>query len=255
MQQKKKLTLMISLVLALSLSLSPHVALAVQSLPEDQSTETRNEERANNTEVMIGSGRDRSTPTVEDKVSILHHMADSAKSIYSLVKTDNWPEAREQVSSLQSIAQSLPAHPAFTRQEIAKLNSWIIPLENLVAVKQPLAMDTANQLAMVATQLTIQPHSRLPVEVSMLDYYGRELEIWSTRGNPVKLKAIANKITQIWHDLRPAMQAERSSIQIQPLEDTLVALLDEANSPAEYKLLSAPLLAEVNQLQAVFLRA
>jgi len=252
--QQKKITLMISLVLALSLSLSPHVALSAQSLPEEQSTETRNEERTNNTAVP-GSNRDRSTPTVEDKASILYHIADSAKSIYSLVKAGQWSEARERLSSLQTLAQSLQVNPAFTRQEIAKLNSWIIPLQNLIAVKQPLAMDMANQLAMVTAQLTIQPNSRLPIEVSMLDYYGRELEIWSTRGNPVKLQAIANKITQIWHDLRPAMQAERISIQVQPLEDTLVALLDEANSPAEYKLLSGPLLAEVNQLQAVFLRA
>ncbi len=255
MQQKKKLTLMISVVLVLSLSLSPHAALAAQSLPENQNTETRNEERANNTEAMIGSSRDRSTSMVEDKVSILHHMANSAKSVYSLAKAGQWSAARKQLSSLQTIARSLPINPTFTRQEIAKLNSWIVPLENLIAVKQPLAMDIANQLAMVASQLAIQPNSRLPIEVVMLDYYGRELEIWSTRGNPVKLKTVANKITKIWHDLRPAMQAERSSIQVQPLEDTLVALLDEAISPAEYQLLSAPLLAEVNQLQAMFLRA
>lgn len=252
--QQKKLTLMISLVLALSLSLSPHIALATQLPPDDQSIETRNEERANNT-VVPGSSRDRSTSTVKDKASILHRVANSAKSVYSLVKAGQWSEARKQLSSLQTIARSLPVNPTFTRQEIAKLSSWIVPLESLIAVKQPLAMDMANQLAMVASQLAIQPNSRLPIEVVMLDYYGRELEIWSTRGNPVKLKTVANKITQIWHDLRPAMQAERSFIQVQPLEDTLVALLDEANSPAEYRLLSAPLLAEVNQLQAVFLRA
>jgi hypothetical protein len=182
-------------------------------------------------------------------------MANSAKTIYSLVKLGNWAETTDYLASLEKMTQSLQANPKINETEVAKLNSWIVPVRNLIAAKQPLAMDAANQLAMIASQLTIQSDSKLPLEVAMLDYYGRELEIWSARGNIVKLKGIANKIEQIWHDLRPSIQSESRFVQVQTLEDTLIALLDAANSPAQYNLLLAPLLAEVNNLQQVFLEA
>ncbi len=195
-----------------------------------------------------------STSAVEDRVSIYNKIADSAKSIFDLAKVNRWSEATESFTALEKTAQTLKANPEINKTDIAKLNSWIIPLGNLIAAKQPLAMDTANQLAMVASQLTIQPNSKTPVEVAMLDYYGRELEIWSTRGNTVKLKDIANKIIHIWSDLRPSVQSKSSTVHVLPIDDTLISLLGDAESSDEYKLLSAPLLAEVNIFQQLLLQ-
>ena len=71
----------------------------------------------------------------------------------------------------------------------------------------------------------------------MLDYYGREFEIWSASGNAAQLKTTAKEFRQTWNTLRPAVQARNSS---------------EAKAPAEYGRLATPVLNAVDNLEKVF---
>ncbi len=238
-------------IFTLNTSVQPASADPLTS--EEQSAEVRDvNENSKSEEATLGRGRDRSTSLVNNKLSTLKQMADSAKTIYSLVKADNWVEANKHLASIQTMTQSLKANSEISKAELAKFDPLITPLENLITARQHSAMDTANHLAMIATQLAISSEPQISKQVAMLDYYSRELEIWSERSNPTKLKAVADQIQQTWATLRPEVQTHAALSQVQKFDDTLFALLQTATSTTEYSLLATPLLAEVNTLQHLF---
>lgn len=113
-------------------------------------------------------------------------------------------------------------------------------------------MCDANQVIVIADQLAMQLEPKMPLEVAMLDYYGRELEIWAADGNTARLKNVAGKIRETWEALRPSIQSHGGSPQLQKFDDTLIALVETASSPTEYSLLAAPVQGEVNNLRKVF---
>lgn len=220
---------------------------------DEQSAEVRDvNENLESEEATLGGGSDRSTTPVDNKFSTFKQMANSARTIYSFVKAHNWPEASRHMASIQTMTESLKANSRISKTELARFNSLIMPLQNLITARQYSAMDTANQLAMIATQLAISSEPQIPKAVAMLDYYSRELEIWSERGNPARLKAVANQIQQTWATLRSEIQSHAAPRQVQTFDDTLFSLVQTATSPTEYSLLAASLLAEVNNLQHLF---
>ncbi|WP_231936323.1 MULTISPECIES: hypothetical protein [Fischerella] len=125
-------------------------------------------------------------------------------------------------------------------------------MQSTVAAKNHQAMCDANQVIAIADQLAMQLEPKMPLEVAMLDYYGRELEIWAADGNTARLKNVAGKIRETWEALRPSIQSHGGSPQLQKFDDTLIALVETASSPTEYSLLAAPVQGEVNNLRKVF---
>jgi hypothetical protein len=182
---------------------------------------------------------------------ILNDIADSAKQIYHLIKAENWAGANQNLATLQTMMQSLGAMPTHAAERI-RLDMWMIPLKSLVAAKQHLAMDAANQLTMAATRLTTPFDRSVPLEVAMLDYYGRELETWSTCGNVAQLQRVANQLQQTWGTLRPAIQAY-GNVDLLQKGDTLISLVSSADSLSEYNSIAPSLMAEVNDLQQALL--
>jgi len=46
----------------------------------------------------------------------------------------------------------------------------------------------------------------VPVEVTKLDYYGRELEVWAQAQDANKLQATARDMRRTWDSLRPSIE-------------------------------------------------
>ncbi|MGA7936817.1 MAG: hypothetical protein WCA35_24890 [Kovacikia sp.] len=237
------------------LTLSPSIqpASADPLLSEEGMVETSDPNESSPTrKVVLVAGRDRPSPGISDKVANLNQIANGAKTIYNLVKADNWAEANTQLASLQETMLRLKANNRVSKADFAHLNALIMALKGSVSARHHQAMYDTNQLAMTAVQLAKQSNPQIQVEVAMLDYYGRELEIWSERGNTAKLKTVADRINQTWSSLRPEIQTLHVPAQVQQFDDTLVALVQTATSPTEYRLLATPLLVEVNNLQRLF---
>ena len=65
----------------------------------------------------------------------------------------------------------------------------------------------------------------------MLDYYGRELEIWSATENIAKLKTTASEMRRTWDAVRPSILS-RGGTAPQKF-DALVARVEAAKSPSD----------------------
>ncbi|MEP6945312.1 MAG: hypothetical protein ABJA02_05295, partial [Acidobacteriota bacterium] len=84
-----------------------------------------------------------------------------------------------------------------------------------------------------------------------LDFYGRELEIWSMAKDEAKLKSTAQAIRQTWNDVKPKIEVKGGTKQAQNFE-MLVAKTDAAKNVGDYAKAAKPILDEVDNLEKVF---
>jgi len=90
----------------------------------------------------------------------------------------------------------------------------------------------------------------VPVEVTRLDYYGRELQVWAQAQDATKLQATARKMRRTWDSLRPSVKAH-SATEAKKFE-TLVAQVESAKTSADYARVATPVLDEVDNLEKLF---
>jgi hypothetical protein len=98
--------------------------------------------------------------------------------------------------------------------------------------------------------LTAPYHPTVPVEVARLDYYGRELEIWSGARDTTHLKDTAEGIRREWDAVSAAATARSRTVARR--FGALVARVERARAPAEYGRLATPILDEVDALENAF---
>lgn len=190
---------------------------------------------------------DETIPTSLSKVS------EEGENIYDMAKVNDWSKTSASLTSLENAAKSLHTQiQGKNKPELAQLDSRIAALKGTVTTKNRLAtMQNGNQVTLIAAQITKQFEPKVPVEITLLDYYGRELEIWSATGNTGKLKVTANEMRLTWDAVRPSILAHKADVEAQKF-DALVASVQAAKSPQEYNRLATPVLNQVDTLEKVF---
>ncbi|AFY91277.1 hypothetical protein [Chroococcidiopsis thermalis] len=196
---------------------------------------------------------DRDSEVKDDKVpAALSQVGEYGESIYDMAKINNWTKATANLNSLQSAAKQLDAQIDGKSQAVAQLNSSIAALSQAVNAKdRQSAMRDANQVTLIAAKMTVPFEPKVPVEVTLLDYYGRELDIWAAQGNTAKLRTTTGEMRRTWNALRPSILARGGSAQVKKF-DTLITRIEAAKSTSEYGRLATPILDEVDNLEKVF---
>jgi hypothetical protein len=167
--------------------------------------------------------------------------AENAEVIYDSAKAGNWADATARAGLLQ---QSAAAYPELARPA-ATLAIHVTAHDRLEA------MTVANEITRQANELLRTYPAATPVDVAMLDYEGRQLEIAAGRNSLPVLKDTTKQIRQTWDEVRPQVINRGGTAESSAFE-TLVAQLEHANSIAEYKQIAASILNDVDLLEAVF---
>ncbi|WP_315791249.1 sporulation protein YpjB [Fischerella sp. JS2] len=197
---------------------------------------------------------DADTEVNDDKVpTSLSQVSEYGESVYDMAKANDWTKATANLTSLENTAKSLRTEiKSENKTELAQLDSKIAALKGAVTAKNRIsAMHDANQVTLIAANITKEFKPKVPVEVTLLDYYGRELEIWSATGNTSKLKTTASQMRRTWNAVRPSILAHGGTTQVQKF-DGLVASIEAAKSSKDYARLVTPVLDEVDNLEKVF---
>jgi hypothetical protein len=180
----------------------------------------------------------------------LSKVGESGEAVYDVAKVSDWTKATAHLTSLKAEAQQLRTQTKGL--DTVQLDKNIAALDKAIPIKNRQAtMREANQVTLIAAKLTRQFEPKVPVEITLLDYYGRELEIWSEAGNTAKLKVTTSDLRQTWDTVRPLVQNHGGNTQAQKF-NTLVARAESAKSPSEYGRLTSALLDEVDNLEKVF---
>jgi len=171
-----------------------------------------------------------------------------AEDLYDAAKAGAWKTAGRRLRALEADVARLS-----TRPDADRLRAEVDSLRHSVARRQrQAAMVEANQATRTIADMTAAYAPRVPVEVTRLDFYGRELEIGSETGATARLEGATLGIRHEWDAVRPAVSV-RDSLVARKF-DGLVARIERARSPAEYGRLTQEELAEVDDLEHVFER-
>lgn len=188
-------------------------------------------------------------PSVPPSIVAIGHHAENA---YDMAKTANWALAQAAVDTLNSAFLSLPAGTgdALVPEARRALDS----LSRAVTARdQAAAVVWANRLTDFGARMSAAYAPPIPAAVTLLDYYGRELEIWSARRDVGRLEEVRAAIDSIWEDLQPQVD-QRGGAAESAAFARLVARLGRARVPADFAALATPVLDDVDKLEAVFSR-
>jgi hypothetical protein len=170
------------------------------------------------------------------------------ENIYDSAKADDWKTANSKMADLLTEAQ----HMSEDATGSVTFDSTLTDLEKSILAKDRTAtLVDANRLTLEVANLTAKYDPPVPVEIHKLDYYGRELQIWSAAKDSAMLKETAQHIRDTWDAVRPDVEARGATKEVAAF-DALVARTDAAKTPAEYGRLATPILDEVDKLENVF---
>jgi hypothetical protein len=92
---------------------------------------------------------------------------------------------------------------------------------------------------------------RVPTNVMLLGYCGRELEIFSEEKDIDKLSNFVIRMHLIWQNLIPQLIQRGETKEIKNFSD-IMKRLEMAKTPEEYSFLAKQVLDEVENLEKVF---
>lgn len=176
------------------------------------------------------------------------------ENIYDMAKAGDWKQAASELSLLKEAAGKLPAEVNGSGKSQIELNDTIQALDQAVTKQNwERATHGANRITWIGADLASQFKSPIPIEVTQLDYYGRELEISSIQEDQTSLKETAAGMVTAWNALRPSLEAAGGVSEAEKF-DKLIGQVQAAGNASDFGKLAAPVLDEVDSLEKVFER-
>jgi hypothetical protein len=173
------------------------------------------------------------------------------ENVYDYAKANDWKNAAIKLAALRDSAKNVRADVKNQSASINRLDTHVAALDRAVTAKdRQTAMGEANQVTLDVADMSAAYKLSVPAQVTMLDYYGRELEVWGQAKNANKLQATALEMRQTWDSLRPSIETQ-SATEAKTF-DALVAQVGSAKTPADYARVATPVLNEVDNLEKLF---
>jgi hypothetical protein len=190
--------------------------------------------------------------TTEESVpTALSNAGEYGENVYDYAKANDWKNAHFKLAALRNVGKKVRADVKNQSTSVDRLDGDVTALDRAVTARdKQSAMREANQVTLDVANMTTAYKLSVPVEVTKLDYYGREFEVWAQAQDANKLLATAREIRGTWDSLRPTIEAH--SIAEARKFDALVAQVESAKTPADYAHVATLVLNEVDNLEKLF---
>ena len=173
------------------------------------------------------------------------------ENVYDYAKANDWNSANLKLEALRESAKDVRTNVKNQSDAMDSLDDHVAALGLAVAVKdRQTAMREANQVTLDVANMSTAYKLSVPVEVIRLDYYGRELEIWTDAKDANNLQATAREMRGTWDSLRTSVKS-RSATEAKKFE-ALVAQVESARAPSDYASVATLVLNEVDNLEKLF---
>ncbi len=158
---------------------------------------------------------EQATGAVPDSLT---NAGEFAENIYDAARDGDWSAATKKLAALKAaVAQlktDLPKATPAQQKGLAELEAQMAIVEKAIVEKRKQdAMRESNRMTLTAAELSAPFHPKIPVDVTRLDYLGRELEIWAAVPDSSKLKATADEIGATWTALRADVIARGGAVR------------------------------------------
>ena len=189
--------------------------------------------------------------TEQSPPASLANAGEYGENIYDYAKANDWKNAEMKLAALNDAIKQVRAEINNQGAAVDRLGSDVVALDRaLTARDRQVVMQQANQVTLDVANMTTAYKLSVPVEVTKLDYYGRELEVWAQAKDANKLQTTVGEIRRTWDALRPTIAA-KGATEAKKFE-ALVAQAEAAKTPADYLRVATPILNEVDNLEKLF---
>jgi hypothetical protein len=210
---------------------------------------------ANNTSKAASPGN---TPAANTAVTTeqspplsLSNAGEYGENVYDFAKANDWKNADVKLAALRDAVKKVRTEVKNKGAAVDHLAENVATLDQAVTKKdRQTAMREANQVTLDVADMTTAYKLSVPVEVTKLDYYGRELEVWAQAKDANKLQATTNQMRRTWDSLRPTIEAHNKA-EAKKFE-ALVAQAESAKTPADDTRVATLILNEVDNLEKLF---
>lgn len=195
-------------------------------------------------------GRGATEPDLPSPIAaVAHH----GENVYDAARATDWPRAASSLDSLQRGATGIGAvegvHDTLRTQLVAQLDT----LSSAVTTRDRFgSLRSANELTRLAAEATRPFSPSLPVEVTLLDYDGRLLELWSEQNDPGKLRSSTALMRRTWDAVRGRVESRPGGQGAAASFDALVMRAEAATTVADYAAVAPRILDEVDALERLF---
>jgi hypothetical protein len=182
----------------------------------------------------------------------LEQLGEHAEDLYDQLQAANWTKAAADYAWFKTGLQELEKTPGPAPQSRQDITAAVGKLgQEIKAKRQQAAMAAANRVTWLVMQTSSSYKLPVPIAVGQLDYYGRELQVWSLSKDKQRLATTVADLTKTWQSLKPQVLA-RGGHQQATQFDKLVAQLQQTTDPGALNKLATPILDEVDNLEKVF---
>ena len=189
-------------------------------------------------------------------LSELDSLSGSAEEIFTLAQAGKMERAARKLELLKKNASAFE----YIQDEasgilLPRLGRTIADLEKAVAAKDRLdTMRYSNRITLIATTVAVPFKPCVPTEVALLEYNGRELEIWSEVKKMDKLSGIVIRMHLAWQTLMPRLIEQNGIKELRRFSE-LMGRLEQARIPEEYGRLSRQVLFETDAIKSIFIKS
>ncbi|MEI6862324.1 MAG: hypothetical protein WCL04_08735 [Verrucomicrobiota bacterium] len=181
----------------------------------------------------------------------LADFGESAEGAYDHSAANDWTKAEADVAELKTGLAKLAAEkigPA------AEFTATTTALEKSVKAKDRLsAMTAANELTRLAAEASRSFGPAIPVDVTLLDCVGRDVENAVEKADTARVKTAVTAVRAAWDKARPLVEAQKPK-GVKPAAEfsATVAELEKTSGLKQTGTLAKHLLDQVDDLEKVF---
>jgi hypothetical protein len=172
-------------------------------------------------------------------------------NVYDDAKASDWNSANLNLERLRGAIKEVRTDVVNQSGAADRLDEHVAALGLAVAVKdRQTAMHDANEVTLDVANLTTAYNLSVPVELTRLDYYGRELEIWAEAEDINRLQETGREMRRTWDSVRTSVNS-RDATEAKKFE-ALVAQAESAKTLSTYAIVAPQVLNEVDNLEQLF---
>jgi hypothetical protein len=176
-------------------------------------------------------------------------VGEGAKDLFDGARRSNWTDAAIALQGMQESAAGLPrlSNPDLTaalRQRFQEVAEATRRMDGVAT------MDAANAITRLVAELSEEYQPNLPYAVTLLGYYGRDLQLGIASADRIRLKQTTADLQQTWNQFEPAI-LQRGTDDARRFTDILVQL-DGATAPIDFVEPAQAELDAVDRLEKMF---
>ncbi len=191
------------------------------------------------------------TPRADAPPRSLSELGPAAAAVFDDARDGRWAEAQSEVDGVETLLHQLPTGlgPPDLLQRLGR--SARLLAQSVRRHDRFHAMDWANSLTRIGADLSRTFEVTEPIEVPLMAYYGRQLEIDVAAPRRDHLRQTKADLVQTWDALRPQLERRGDVDDVRRVSD-LVVSIEGTGSREEIDRLARSEVAAIARIQKVF---